>query len=273
MSCFDDGRTLCRLLFSGSPGRETPPRSAASASRAASAAGQSLSAKREQGVPGGAADYHKILNESPWVVPSFRNKAPSRASPAPSGTRYRSSLAQSKDHAQPASRAVRRQSWSGDSPLLGCLSLPRWRIPPPSGGGPLPCTASVPSPCLSAPPKPGRSPPSLVSPPPLFILQPSLASRHLRPSFRPGPHPLLSPFPSHGLLPQIRSPVPTQLPGFVFCFCSNPGLRPPLVPFAAKSPASSPQAPGASTSLAHQDRCCVADLATGLLRRDLGPRR
>lgn len=194
------------------------PRSAASASRAASAAGQSLSAKREQGVPGGAADYHKILNESLWVVPSFRNKAPSRASPAPSGTRYRSSLAQSKDHAQPASRAVRRQSWSGDSPLLGCLPLPRWRTPPPSGGGPLPCTASVPSPCLSAPPKPGRSPPSLVSPPPLFILQPSLASRHLRPSFRPAPHPLLSPFPSHGLLPQIRSPVPTQLPGFVFLF-------------------------------------------------------
>lgn len=51
-------------------GRQPPP----STSRAASAAGQSLSAKREQGVPGGAADYHKILNESPWVIPSLETK-------------------------------------------------------------------------------------------------------------------------------------------------------------------------------------------------------
>lgn len=47
---------------------------APSASRAASAAGQSLSALREQGVPGGAADYHKILNESPLAVPSLETK-------------------------------------------------------------------------------------------------------------------------------------------------------------------------------------------------------
>lgn len=52
-------------------GRRTPP---PSTSRAASAAGQSLSAKREQGVPGGAADYHKILNESPRVIPSLETK-------------------------------------------------------------------------------------------------------------------------------------------------------------------------------------------------------
>lgn len=87
------------LGVSGAGDNPPPP----STSRAASAAGQSLSAKREQGVPGGAADYHKILNESLWVIPSLETKLLSRASPAPSGTRHRSSLAQSKDHAQPAS--------------------------------------------------------------------------------------------------------------------------------------------------------------------------
>lgn len=51
-------------------GDTSPP----SASRAASAAGQSLSAPCEQGVPGGAADYHKILNESPLVVLSIETK-------------------------------------------------------------------------------------------------------------------------------------------------------------------------------------------------------
>lgn len=57
------------LRVSGA-GDAPPP----SASQAASAARQSLSAPCEQGVPGGAADYHKILNESPLVVPSSETK-------------------------------------------------------------------------------------------------------------------------------------------------------------------------------------------------------
>lgn len=204
------------------------PRSAASASRAASAAGQSLSAKREQGVPGGAADYHKILNESPWVVPSFRNKAPSRASPAPSGTRYRSSLAQSKDHAQPASRAVRRQSWSGDSPLLGCLPLPRWRTPPLQEEDPSPAQPQSPPHACLLPTNPGG-----LHPPSSLLLLSSFfspASPRATCARASDPPPIHSSVLSQATASSLRFDhlSPPSSPVLFFCFLLKPRPPPPV---------------------------------------------
>lgn len=260
-ACFDDRRTLYRPLFSGSPGRETHPSS--SASRAASATGQSLSAKREQGVPGGAADYHKILNESPWVVPSLETKhlaepaqprrVPPPELPGPVG-------------------GPRPASISGRTATGLELTVFRQRVAPPQLSAPplveTPTFTRTPSPaqpqspphaCLLFSNPEGLHPPSSLLPSSFFRpTSPRATCAELH--TRPPPHFSVFPEPRPPPSDSITCPHPAPRFSFNQIQASAPRLSPSQL-----APACSTGL-GASTSLAHQDRCCAADLATGLPR-------
>lgn len=216
----DRGQILCRLLFSGSPGRETPP---PSASRAASAARQSLSAPCEQGVPGSAADYQKILNESALVVPSLETKllaepaqpcrGPATRAPWPSP---RTTPSQTYPNSNwPKAGVFRRRLAPPQLP-----ALPRWRtLHPLLEEDPSPVQPQSPSHVCLLSPNPGGLHPPFISPP-LFILQSSLASRHLREASDPPPTQLSA-------LPKPPPPPPDSItcPHPSPRFRSNSGLH------------------------------------------------
>lgn len=193
----------------------------------------------------------------------LRNKAPSGASPAPSGTATGAPWPSRRT--TPSQHLRSHRDWPR-ADRLQAKSRPSSAVCPSPGGDPhlhedpLPRTASVPSPCLSTLLKPRRSPPSLVSPS-LFILQTNLASRHLRgASYPPPPHFSVFPEPRPPPSDSITCPHPAPRFSFNQIQASAPRLSPSQL-----APACSTGL-GASTSLAHQDRCCAADLATGLPR-------
>lgn len=141
-----------------------------------------------------------------------------------SGTRHPSSLAQSKDHAQPdqaqTATGLKLESSGEDSSLLSCLPYPDGEPPHPlHEEDPSPVQPQSPSHACLLSPNPGGLHPPFISPP-LFILQSSLASRHLREASDPPPTQLSA-------LPKPQPPPPDSItcPHPSPPFCSNPGLH------------------------------------------------
>lgn len=242
------------------------------ASLAAPAAGQSLSASREKGVPGGAAEDHRTLSESLPAGFKPKDKAPHQASPAPSRICHPGSLAPVRGP-RPAGHLGRRAPrlqlrivWPETASQL---------LAPPSSGGspsqeaPLPRTARVSS-LSSSLLKPRRSPPACI-PPPLPILQqiqprraPPAPSSFLRSSDQPPPPPLL--FPPQTLVPTPCSPRPTT--------CSKPAPQPSPSPsflnpgLPSPSPGFSPaQTPAPSPGPGRRRRCPLRSMLQGGLPR------
>lgn len=166
--------TMQAIVLRVSGAGDTPP---PSASRAASAAGQSLSAPREQGVPGGAADYHKILNESPLVVLSLETKLLDEPAQPCRGPATRAPW--------PNPRTTPSQSLrpNSDWPRAGVFQA---KIRPSSAACPTRFMRRTPPHVCLLSSNPGGLHPPFISPP-LFILQSSLASRHLREASDPPP--------------------------------------------------------------------------------------
>lgn len=203
---------------------------------ASPAAGQSFSAPREQGVPGGAADHHKILHKSLRSHSKMGNKAPRRAaSPRPGSVTLGLSpgprtAPRRLCRGSPSTRPARR-------PALPGRGSPSLADPTSHSAGLLPLR--------SARLKPRRPPPSLLSLP--ILHPPSLASRHLHraPALSAQARPLLSPSQTpvpaapHPRLSHLSPPSSSALPILAQSEASA-GAAPLLGFSAAQTPASSP---------------------------------
>lgn len=167
-----------------------------------------------------------------------------------SGTRHPSSLAQSKDHAQPdqaqTATGLKLESSGEDSSLLSCLPYPDGEPPTPfmRKTHPLYSLSRLPMPVYSPQTREVSTLPSSPRPSSFFrAASPRATCAKLQTRLPPN----CQPFPNHSLLLQIRSPVPTHLPLSAQIQASTPVCSSHL------------PRPGASISLTHQDRCCVAD--------------